>query len=65
MAKETITIPAMFAPYIMDALIVASTHDNSMMLKANHAGRNDTADYYRGQLAYYRDAYETVRRAYH
>lgn len=57
---DTITIPAMFVPYIMDALIVASVHDKAKMHEAKEAGNNDAADYYDGQLTYYRDAYRAI-----
>lgn len=60
MQNNTITIPAMFAPYILDALTVASIHDKAKMREAEETGNDNAADYYSGQLTYYLDAYRAV-----
>lgn len=57
---NTIEIPAMFVPYIMDALIVAGAHDKAKMCEAEEAGNVEAADYYAAQIAYYVDAFRAV-----
>ena len=61
--SDFITIPAMFAPYIMDALAAAVAHDTDKMRKADRAGEDYAVDYYEGQLTYYREAFEAIRAA--
>lgn len=57
---NTVTIPAMFVPYILDALIVAGAHDKAKMFEAEEAGNAEAADYYAAQVTYYVDAFRAV-----
>ena len=58
--SDFITIPTMFAPYIMDALTTAIAHDSKKMREADRVGADNAVDYYDGQLTYYRDAFDAV-----
>ena len=62
--RNTVAVPAMFVPYILDAL-AAAVKDSTEKRNAEHFACNwDAADYYKGQLTYYCEAYNAVVDAY-
>lgn len=62
--QNTVTIPTMFVPYILDALMESVKDSTDKRNAAHFAGDFDTASYYKAQLTYYCDAYNALADAY-
>lgn len=56
----TVSVPAMFIPYVLDALAAAVKDSTEKRNAAHFACEWDTADYYKGQLTYYCEAYNAI-----